>query len=353
MQVLRHDNPLTATGLTLRQRLGYVYSLSAWFDSWRTLGMALVPVTVLATGLFPVAAPPVHFAVMAGSAYVLQQLALTLLGRGFAPARFSLLFEVVRMPSNLAATLTLVRSGTGRFAVTAKGRTGSARRRARVPALLLVLAAVLGGTLVYAAATLAGWTPTDYRLSGTIVVPLFWVAATLGFVVAGIRRIRDPRFADERRDGHRFPTDMLALVGDAPARVRDVSLGGAQVQTQGDGAVVGSDVELAIAVPDRREPVRFRAVVRSREGAIHRLQFVGRQWTELAALSSTAFGAGSARWGATAAEPLLWASPRVVPASSRRHPAAAEHRPDQAMTVPIPVLTAALERALAGGPAPR
>ena len=217
-----------------------------------------------------------------------------------------------------------------------------------MPALLLVLAAVLGGTLVYAAATLAGWTPTDYRFGGTAAVPLFWVAVTFAFVLAGIRRIRDPRFADERREGHRFPADLLALMDGAPARVRNVSLGGAQVEVQGAGAAVGADVELAIAVPDRSEPVRFQATVRSRDGQVHRMQFVGRQWTELAALSSTAFGAGAARWGAASADPLVDVHPRVeLPAAVG--PVPAEQVPDEAMTVPIPVLTPSLERALAAG----
>lgn len=312
MQVLRHDNPLTAPGLTLRQRLSYVYSLSAWFDSWRTLGLALVPVAVLVTGHFPVQAPPAQFALMAGVPFLLQQVALALLSRGFAPAWFSLLFEVVRLPSNLAATLSLVRRGTGRFAVTAKGRTGEARTRARVPGMLLALAAVLGGALLYTAASAAGWTPTRHGTGAATLIPVFWVTITLGFVLAGIRRIRDPRFSAERRDGHRFPAAMPALVDGTTARVLDVSLGGAQVRVRGNGADTGTEVELAIRVPDRAEHVRFRATVRSRQGDVHRLQFVGRQWSELAALSATAFGAGSARWAAAAAQPAL-PVPRPAP----------------------------------------
>ena len=360
MQVLRHDNPLTASGLTLRQRLGYLYSLSAWFDSWRTLGLALVPVAVLVTGLFPVQAPPAQFAVMAGVPFVLQQVALTLLSRGFAPARFSLLFEVVRLPSNLAATLSLVLRGTGRFAVTAKGRTGDERTRARVPALLLVLAAVLGGSLLYAAASVLGWTPTRHGLSATTSIPVFWVAVTLGFVVAGIRRIRDPRFSAERREGHRFPAAMQAVVDGAPARLVDVSLGGAQVRVRGVGASVGSEVELAIRVPDRAAQVVFRAVVRSRQDDVHRVQFVGRQWAALASLSATAFGAGAARWASAVA------TPHIAPAASRGRRAAEVHPEAVAAAVrspfvsparrpvvstdtqPIPRLTPELERRLAG-----
>ena len=303
MQVLRHDNPLTVSGLTLRQRLAYLYSLSAWFDSWRILGLALVPVAVLVTGLFPVDAPPVRFAVMAGVPFLLQQVAQTLLSRGFAPARFSLLFEVVRLPSNLAATLSLVRRGTGRFTVTAKGRTGQARVRARVPGLLLVLAGVLGGGLLYAAASTVGWTPTRHGPGAMTLIPVFWATATLGFVLAGIRRIRDPRFSAERREGHRFVAAMPAVVDGAPARLIDASLGGVQVSLRGDGVQVGAEVGLAVRVPDRAAHVVFRATVRSRQDGIHRLQFVGRQWPELAALSATAFGAGAARWAAAGLPP--------------------------------------------------
>ncbi|MGY1826872.1 glycosyltransferase [Blastococcus sp. SYSU DS0541] len=362
MQVLRHDNPLTATGLTARQRLGYLYSLSAWFDSWRTLGLALVPVAVLLTGVFPVDAPPVLFAVTAGISFALQQVALGLLSRGFAPARFSLLFEVVRLPSNLAATLSLVLRGRGRFAVTAKGRTGEDRTRARVPALLLVLAAVLGGSLLWTAASLAGWTPVEHRLGGTTLVPVFWVASTLGFVVAGIRRIRDPRFSAERRDGHRFPAALPAVVDGAPARLVDVSLGGAQVRVRGGGVAVGAEVALAIRVPDRAAHVVFRAVVRSRAEDVHRLQFVGRQWRELAALSATAFGAGAARSAAVEVTPVT-VEPAVaggrVPAARANPDAVAAavrspfvsplaRRPGHDDTRPIPRLTPELERALSG-----
>lgn len=58
MQVIRRDNPLRSPGLTLGQRLSYLYSLGAWFDSWRTLGLILLPVVVLLTGQFPLSAPP-------------------------------------------------------------------------------------------------------------------------------------------------------------------------------------------------------------------------------------------------------------------------------------------------------
>jgi len=298
MQVLREDNPITGRGLTFAQRLSYIYSLSAWFDSWRTLGLALLPVAVLATGLFPVAASPVEFIVFAGSSFVLQQAAITLLSRGFARAHFSLLFDVVRMPSNLAATLSLFLPGTGTFAVTAKGRTGDARERARVPRMLIVLGVVLTATVGYGALTLLGRTPTHYPIAGTAVVPLVWLLVTAGFVLTAILRIRSPRYGTERREGHRFPVAYPATLDGLSGRTVDVSLGGAQVELAEGGPElpVGTETLLAIQVPDRREPIIFHVAVRSRQGNRHRLQFMVRDWRALAALSATAMGVGARAW---------------------------------------------------------
>ena len=315
MQVLRYDNPLTSRGLTWPQRISYAYSLSAWFDSWRTLGLALLPVAVQATGLFPVAASPRDFVLFAGSAFVLQQLTITLLGRGFARADFSLLFDMVRLPSNLAATLSLMRSGTGTFAVTAKGRTGSDRVRARVPVVLTALAVVLTAAVAYAALSLAGLSPTRYQVSGTAVVPLLWLLVTAGFVWTAIARIRSPRFSSERREGHRFPVPFPAMLDGMPGKLVDVSLGGAQVTLvgTGPGLAVGAETLLAMHVPDRTEPIIMEVTVRSRQGDQHRLQFNGRDWRALAALSATTMGVGALRW-ATVAEDVRAPEPAMASA---------------------------------------
>ncbi|MGY1631546.1 glycosyltransferase [Geodermatophilus sp. SYSU D01186] len=312
MQVLRTDNPLTAPGLTLAQRLSYGYSLSAWFDSWRTLGLALMPVAVLATGLFPVAADPWHFVVFAGSSFVLQQAAVTLLGRGFARAAFSLLFDMVRLPSNLAATLSLLRRGTGTFAVTAKGRTGDERARARVPWTLSALGVVLLAAVVYAGLTLAGLTPTEYPVSGTAVVPLLWLLVTAGFVATAIARIRSSRFGTERREGHRFPIAFPATLDGLPGQMVDVSLGGAQVRVPGEPLAVGTETLLAMWVPDRQEPIIFEVTVRSVQEDRHRLQFRVRDWRALAALSATAMGVGALTWAADAGDAVRPAAAGVL-----------------------------------------
>ena len=43
MQVLRVENPLLVSGLTLRQRVSYASTVLGWFESWRSLGYLLIP----------------------------------------------------------------------------------------------------------------------------------------------------------------------------------------------------------------------------------------------------------------------------------------------------------------------
>ena len=53
MQVLRRENPLSSSGLTIGQRLAFATTLFGWFDSWRTLTYILIPLAVVATGACP------------------------------------------------------------------------------------------------------------------------------------------------------------------------------------------------------------------------------------------------------------------------------------------------------------
>jgi len=287
MQVLRQDNPLFRRGLTVRQRVAYLYSLSAWFDSWRTLLLALVPVVVLLTGVVPVQAPPVAFLAVAGTSLGLQQLTLLMLGRGRARPVSALVFDFVRLQANLRATWSLVRPESGGFRVTAKGRTGDERTRAAVPSVLQGLVITLGIALVWGGLSLDGLTPTTYPARWVAVVSLGWLAVTLALVLAAIRRIRDLRYGVERRDGHRFEVYLTGSIAGAPAEVEDVSLGGAQVRLQGPGYRVGEDVELV--VDTGAEPVVLSATVRSRDRDVHRLQFADHQWRALGTLSSLTF----------------------------------------------------------------
>ncbi len=231
MQVLRTENPLFVPGLTLGQRLGYAATLLGWFDSWRTLGFLLLPPLVLVTGQIPILADGWTFALAFGVTYAMQQTALYLLGRGAYRPVLSVVFDLVRMSPNFAATMTLFTSRTPRFLVTPKGRVAAERGRIDAP---LMLRASLGtsvvGASVYVLHLLGPFT-IPYASDMAALGAFAWLSVNASLVWIAMRRVRSLRYAAERRSSVRFAVDIGGAVDGATASVQDVSVGGALIAT--------------------------------------------------------------------------------------------------------------------------
>lgn len=237
MQVLRTENPMFVSGLSLPQRLSYAATLLGWFDAWRSLGYLLLPIAVIATGAVPIRAEPLTFGVAFGTTFVMGQLALRVLSRGAHRPVLSILFEFVRMTPNILATLSLLTRRGATFRVTPKGRTAGGRRPTHVPRPLSV---VLGLSVVAAAwyaLTLMGATPTVYSVPWAVHAATAWMLVNVALVWLAIRRIRASRFASERRASVRFETDLPARVDGIEAWVRDLSLTGARLEVPAVDAI--------------------------------------------------------------------------------------------------------------------
>ncbi len=229
MQLLRTDNPLTTPGLTLHQRFAYLATISAWFDSWRTLGFLLLPPLVILTGASPIAAPLIVFGGVFVGVFAIQQLALVVLSRGYHRPFASARFELTRLGSTLNATLALVVARATRFRVTPKGRVGDERRRIPVPTGLKVLAAVTLLAAAWFALTLAGATPVHYGTPGVAIGAFVWLALNGLLLAAAAHWIARAAHATELRAAVRFAFDEPATIDGVPCRVVDCSLGGARV----------------------------------------------------------------------------------------------------------------------------
>ncbi len=231
MQVLRAENPLIVPGLTLGQRLGYAATLLGWFDSWRTLGFLLLPPLVLVTGQIPILADGLTFALAFGITYGLQQAALYMLGRGAYRPVLSVVFDLVRMSPNFAATMTLFTSRTPRFRVTPKGRVATERGRVDAP---LMLRASLGISVVAASVYvlhLLGAFAIPYASDMAALGAFAWLSVNAALVWIAMRRVRSLRYAAERRSSVRFAVDIEGAVDGGTASVQDVSVGGALIAT--------------------------------------------------------------------------------------------------------------------------
>lgn len=282
MQVLRKENPLTVSGLSLPQRLGYAATMFGWFEAWRSLAYVVLPPLVLFTGAMPVRANLVSFAIAFGVTFSLQQAAFRMLSRGFHRFVLAIIFDLVRMTPNMLATITLVRSGKLAFRVTTKGREASGRQqRLPPPPLLIALAALSFGAATWFALTLEGFTPTEYEDVWFAYGAGLWLVFNLSLVLLAIRRVSAPEYAPERRAAARFLTGLPATMDGRPCLIHEISLTGAQIAIERTGpshlAPVGGRHGLTIGL--LRQQLSF--------GAWTRWHRVGRDGTVVLGLEFT------------------------------------------------------------------
>ena len=289
MQVLRLERPLFDRRLSPGQRLAFATTLLGWFDSWRALAYIVLPVGVLASGAAPIDAPGWVYGPAFVTALAAQFVALRLLARGYYPPLLSVLFEVLRMPAVLPATLRLLRPRGAAFRVTPKGRIDGTRPRTDVPALLWLLAAASTLGLLWFGATIAGLTPMQYHERPAVIGAACFAIANLGFLTGAIRRIRHDRFAAERREGFRFGVRLPGNVDGTRCAVDDLSATGARVHLPAGAAeAVGESPTLTVDLP--AGAVEFSCAVRRRiehgDGAVQLgLEFADGQRRKIARMA--------------------------------------------------------------------
>ena len=287
MQVLRRDNPIFGAGLTIGQRLAFLTTLFGWFDSWRTLAYMVIPLVVVATGAVPIDAAGAVFAPFFLTTLGLQFIALRLLARGHYPPILSLLFEVLRMPAVLPATLALVRLGrAGGFRVTPKGRTTNGRARTPVPRLLSAMAAASSAGLVWFTATLFGLTFVDYGTPWAAIGAAGFMGVNLALLLAAIGRIRSSRFAGNRRAGTRLPVEVPIRLAGQAGELLDLSVTGARVRIPVPLWTSVGELWLELGLPSGRTELRVdlrRTIVVDGHAEVG-LEFLGNQEPALAAL---------------------------------------------------------------------
>ena len=300
MQLLRRENPATVSGLSPMQRVSYMTTLLGWFDAWRSLGYLLVPMVVLLVAAVPIRAPFVEFAPIFVVTFLIQRYAMRRLARSTSSQGLATIFEIVRMPANLHATLRLLGRSERPFGVTDKGRTGDTRARMPVPWLLWALLGASLVTLGWAVASLLGATPLHYRVVWVAYGSLFWLVVNLGILLAAIWRIRSKRFGAERRASVRFDVDARVQLGSLAARLLDASLTGARIVVPTPSAALEAGARQFFNDTATTEIYTFDVIVRSMlpspdpgPAVVAGLEFMPGQTAACAALALALFQTGS------------------------------------------------------------
>jgi cellulose synthase/poly-beta-1,6-N-acetylglucosamine synthase-like glycosyltransferase len=314
MQVLRMENPLFGPGLSFGQRVAFMTTLFAWFDAWRMLAYMVIPVAVIFTATSPISAPVEVFGPLFLLTLGSQFIALRLLARGHYPPILSMLFEVLRMPAVLPATLTIFRRDASvPFKVTPKGR--SVARGGRVPLLHAVLLAASALAVAWLTLSALGLTPMHYTEPGAAIGAGFFAAMNLGLLIAAISRIRASRFAGERRASVRFDTRLPATLSGRKAIALDLSLTGTQVVLTGRPKRIAARPTLRLDV--ERETIALACIARrvlpQADGSVMiGLEFAPGQRQAIRQLALAMFGAEVSTWR------RVVAVPRAEPARTTR-----------------------------------
>jgi cellulose synthase/poly-beta-1,6-N-acetylglucosamine synthase-like glycosyltransferase len=260
MQVLRQEKLFTAPGLTIAQRIAYGSTLFAWFDAWRILAYFAIPFAVLLTGALPVGVSTSIFGPAFLTVLTVQFISLRLLARGHYPPFWSLVFEALRLPAVVPATLRGLQGKPADFKVTPKGRAENGRHRvggARMHGTLL-LGTVAG--LAWMVATIAGLTPVHYRNTGGVLGCAAFLLLNASVVLAAAMRVRSERFAGEQRASVRFAADADASFQGRHGRVLDLSLTGARLELPPGSSVRAVGTEVSLELPDHGIELRCEVV---------------------------------------------------------------------------------------------
>ncbi|HEY2333145.1 MAG TPA: glycosyltransferase [Acidimicrobiales bacterium] len=259
MQVLRQDKILTGPGLTLPQRLAYGATLFAWFDAWRILAYFFIPMAVIVTGALPVGISTAIFGPAFLTVLFVQFVALRLLARGHYPPFWSLVFEALRLPAVVPATMKGLRGKPAAFKVTPKGQAEHRQRTDAAP----LHAALLGLTvlaLAWMVATLAGFTPVHYRSAGGVLGCAAFLLLNASVVIAAGMRVRSERFAGEQRASVRFESDAQAAFQGRPGQLLDLSLTGARLELPAGSGLSAAGSEVTLDLPDHGLSLRCEVV---------------------------------------------------------------------------------------------
>ena len=199
-QVLRCENPLFSKGLRMSQRICYFSSFYFWITGYQKLLYILTPVICLLTGIFPLSARPRAFAAFFIPYFLLNLIATAALQGGLSSFLLSEQFNMVKLPSSLAAIKGLFHSHA-KFSVTPKSRASSAGWSA-VWLHLVLLAALVAGLVIgiwrlnRAATAFEAW-----ALLVNICWSMFFVFLIAPVIWRAVVRA-------EYRSSYRFPTQL-------------------------------------------------------------------------------------------------------------------------------------------------
>ncbi len=239
MQLYRSkESPLWIPGLTLGQRLSYLASFLAYFESFQKLILILTPLLILLGGIFPMKIEALPFILHWAPYFLLNILANQVGGRGYFRYFQTEKYNILKMIVFIQSTLTLIFSRPLKFKVTPKSVDDSvyAKERKALRSYMVILG-VLIGAIIYGLSemithhgALAQNSPTNASIA------LFWASYNAYIILTAVREIlRKPH----ERKQYRFPAYIQGDLYDlehskllTKVEITDISISGAGLKVK-------------------------------------------------------------------------------------------------------------------------
>ncbi len=233
MQLYRSkESPLWIPGLTIKQRLSYLASFLAYFESFQKLVLILTPIFIILFNVFPMSVDPVSFLWHWLPYYFISMLANLIGGRGYFKHYQTEKFNLLKMVVFIQSSLMLFLRKPLRFQVTPKSVNQSVYREER--RTMQVYMATLGfitGTLIFGLIRLLARDNAVLSLGiDTYLMAYFWTSYNAVLIFVGILEVL--RKQHERRQ-YRFPVRQVGELFDqkwctmlASASISDISITG-------------------------------------------------------------------------------------------------------------------------------
>ena len=236
MQLYRGpDSPLWIKGLTLRQRISYLSSFLAYFESFQKLILILTPAIIILFEVFPMRIGMQALLLRWLPYFAITILANILNGRGYFRYFQTEKYNLLKMAVFLQSTLTLIQRKSLVFEVTPKSFDLSVYRKERrsLRAYFIILGSSVG-VIVFGLIKVRTWTglTIDRQL---YLLALAWAAYNTGLILTAISEVLSK--PHERKE-YRFRVSLDGALYEennpvslAPAHIRDLSISGVGFDT--------------------------------------------------------------------------------------------------------------------------
>jgi cellulose synthase (UDP-forming) len=288
MQLYRSsESPLWIKGLTVRQRLSYLSSFLAYFESFQKLILIMMPVFIIMFHIFPMRVSVLDFLLHWAPYFALNVWANSIGGRGYFRYFQTEKYNILKMAVFVQSTLTLFHTRSLQFKVTPKSVDDSVykeeRRTLRV--YMVILGAMTGAIFYGLFRTI--FQPTTSLEKEAYLIAIFWAGYNAMLIFIGIHEVLEK---SHERKQYRFPVNLRGelhhggYVGDVlNVQVENFSITGASLildhQYLADN---NSRFLLHIHIASRKlivlEIGKIHRQVRDAEGRIHvGISFIDKQ----------------------------------------------------------------------------